>query len=330
MIAHAQRYLDICHNRPKPKLIIDTDPGQDDAAAILMALGLEKMGLVELLGITTVAGNVSLDLVSKNARIIADWANRADLGIYAGAEKPLLLPLVTAEEVHGKNGLSGVQLHKPQTPLQNLHAVAYLIDLLTHVEHSSVTLCPIGPLTNIAQMLSLAPEAAHGIKEIVLMGGAFFHPGNITPVAEFNFFVDPHAAQIVLQSGIPLRILPLDVTHQTCLSTERIAALRTLNNQNGPRLADILTSYERHDIQQFGVEGSPLHDPCAIACAIFPELFGQKHVHVAVETKGELTMGACVVDWWQTTKAKPNAYWANGVDADALFELLTLAVAQLP
>ena len=330
MTAHAQRYLDYCHNRRKPQLIIDTDPGQDDAAAILMALGLEKMGLLEVLALTTVAGNVTLHNTSKNACVIADWAGRSDLGVYGGAEKPLIKPLINAQHVHGNNGLGGMQLHKPKTPLQALHAVAYMVDLLTHAEPYSITICAVGPLTNIAHMLSLAPEASRGIKEIVIMGGSYFHPGNVTPMAEFTFYVDPHAAQVVLQAGVPLRILPLDVTHQALLTRERIQSLAAIKNENGPRLATLLDHYERHEQASLHEGGAPLHDPCAIACALIPELFEQKRVHVAVETQGQLTMGACVVDWWNKSKAIPNANWATAVDDEAFFDLFNTAIAALP
>ncbi len=314
----------------KPTIIIDTDPGQDDAAAILMAFGFANQGLANVAALTAVAGNVGLELTSKNARIICDWAGQSQTPVYAGASKPLIQPLVTAEEVHGKNGLDGVPLHEPKTPLKSLHAVPFLIETLLAAAPNSITLCPIGPLTNIAQVLSLAPECAQGIKEIVLMGGTYFEAGNITPAAEFNFYVDPHAAQIVLQSGVPITILPLDVTHKACVTQARMDTLKALNNANGPRLAAILHSYERYDIQQFGLDGGPLHDPCALAYAVFPELFQGKQVAVNVETHGTFTMGASVVDWWQKSPQAPNAYWVTDVDADGLFAKLTAAIATLP
>ena len=209
----------------KIRLIIDTDPGQDDAAAILMAHGLAKRGLIDFMALTVVAGNVSLHHTATNARIICDWAGEKDFPVYAGAGKPLLRSLVTAEEVHGKTGLDGVELHEPVCPLQPVHAVPYLIDTLRKADDASITICPIGPLTNIAQALSLAPDIGRAIKNIVLMGGNYFEAGNITPAAEFNFYVDPHAAQVVLQSGVPITILPLDVTHKaTSVSTHKNSA----------------------------------------------------------------------------------------------------------
>lgn len=314
----------------KIRLIIDTDPGQDDAAAILMAHGLAKRGMIDFMAITAVAGNVGLHYTAKNARIICDWAGRQDFPVYAGSGKPLLRPLVTAEEVHGKNGLDGVVLHEPECPLQPDNAVTYLIDTLKSAPDQSITLCPIGPLTNIAQALSLAPEIVRGIKRIVMMGGNYFEAGNITPAAEFNFYCDPHAARIVLQSGAPISVLPLDVTHKACITTPRMDVLRNQNNANGKRLADILQSYERFDTQKFGLEGGPLHDPCAIACAVFPDLFEGRECHVEVETGSELTMGACVVDWWGTTGKPANVRWITEVDADGLFDELAQSIAQLP
>lgn len=314
----------------KIRLIIDTDPGQDDAAAILMAHGLAKRGLVDFMALTVVAGNVGLHHTANNARIICDWAGEKAFPVYAGAAKPLLRSLVTAEEVHGKTGLDGVELHQPECPLQPVHAVPYLIDTLRKADDASITICPIGPLTNIAQAITLAPDIVRAIKNIVLMGGNYFEAGNVSPAAEFNFYVDPHAAQIVLQSGAPITALPLDVTHKACITTPRMDVLRKQNNINGKRLADILQSYERFDTQKFGLEGGPLHDPCAIAYAVFPELFKGKNCHVAVETQSELTMGACVVDWWGTTGKPANVNWITEVDADKMFAELAKSIEVLP
>ena len=314
----------------KIRLIIDTDPGQDDAAAILMAHGLAKRGLVDFMALTVVAGNVGLHHTANNARIICDWAGETSFPVYAGAAKPLLRSLITAEKVHGKTGLDGAELHQPECPLQPVHAVPYLIDTLRKADDASITICPIGPLTNIAQAVTLAPDIVRAIKNIVLMGGNYFEAGNITSAAEFNFYVDPHAAQIVLQSGVPITVLPLDVTHKACITTPRMDVLRRQNNTNGKRLADILQSYERFDTQKFGLEGGPLHDPCAVACTVFPELFSGKHCHVAIETQSELTMGACVVDWWGTTGKPANVNWITEVDADKMFEELAASIQALP
>ncbi len=207
------------------KIIIDTDPGQDDAFAILLALASPE---VDLLGITTVAGNVPLALTTLNARKICELAGRPDTPIYAGCDRPMRVPLVTAEHVHGATGLDGYDLPDPVMPVQAQNGVDFLIETLRREPAGTVTLCPLGPLTNIATALSRAPDIAARIKRIVLMGGGFFEGGNITPAAEFNIFVDPDAATVVLGSGVAVTILPLDVTHKVLTSPARIAALRAI------------------------------------------------------------------------------------------------------
>lgn len=313
-----------------PNIIIDTDPGQDDAIAILFAFGLQNLKRVQILALTCVAGNVPLPLTSKNARIICDWAKQEHMPVYAGADKPLQKELLTAEEVHGKNGLDGVQLHDPRTPLQTQHAAVFLSELLKSVPPKSIALCPVGPLTNIAQALILAPECAQGIKEIVIMGGTFFEAGNVTPVSDFNFYVDPQAAKIVLNSGVPITVVPLDVTHKACITQERIAQLAALPNENGKRLADILTSYQRFDTENFKLTGAPLHDPCAVAYCVYPELFSGKEVFVDIELGGEYSEGASIVDWWGALGKKPTARWITEVNAEGLFDKLIEAAATLP
>lgn len=314
----------------KIPLIIDTDPGQDDAAAILMAFGLQNLGLIDLIAITTVAGNVPLNYTTENARMICDWANETRTPVYAGMEKPLIKSLVSAEEVHGQYGLDGILRHEPNTPLQRLHAVPFLVETLLNAPEKSITICAIGPLTNIAQALSLAPECKQGIKEIVIMGGCYFEAGNITPAAEFNFYVDPHAAKIVFDSGIPIVVLPLDVTHKARITQDRMQKLRELDNQNGARLADILQSYERYDTQKFGLDGAPLHDPCAVAYIAYPELFHSRICFVDIETSGRITEGASVVDWYGKLAQTENAKWTTALEEEAFFEALTAAIATLP
>ncbi|MBQ5429543.1 MAG: nucleoside hydrolase, partial [Neisseriaceae bacterium] len=264
------------------------------------------------------------------ARIICDWAERRDLPVYQGAVKPLAKALLTAEEVHGKTGLDGVPLHEPQTPLQNEHAAVFLAQTLLAAEKNSITLVPIGPLTNLALAFLLYPDCVAGVKEIVIMGGTFFEAGNVTPNADFNFFVDPLAAQIVLESGANIRIVPLDVTHKALATKERMQKLRDLPNENGKRVADILQSYGRFDTQQFGLNGGPLHDPCAVACAVRPELFSYKEVFVAVDTSTGLCEGASSVDWHGKSGKNANVKWCYAVDDNAFFDYFTQAIAALP
>jgi purine nucleosidase len=277
-----------------------------------------------------VAGNVPIDLTSRNARIVLDWANRTEVPVYAGCPRPLVRDLVTAQHIHGKQGLEGVPLHEPKIEVAKDHAVDFLIKTLRVAPESSVTICSIGPLTNLAATLVQAPYVKRGIKEIVMMSGAYFKRGNITPTAEFNIYVDPHAATVVFESGLPITVLPLDVTHKLLTTTARIDRIKNLGNRAGKLIAAILTSYERHEIKKFGSEGGPLHDPCVIGYLLEPGLFSGRRVNVAVEIYSDLTLGETVVDWNQVTERPPNAIWINNVDADGFYSLLTNTVTRLP
>jgi purine nucleosidase len=309
------------------KIIIDTDPGQDDAAAIMLALGSPDE--LAVLGITTVAGNVPLALTSKNARITCDFSNRKDVKVFAGCEKPMKRPLVTAEHVHGATGLDGPELFEPETPLQPQHAVDFIIDTLRSEASGTVTLCPLGALTNIATALIRAPDIAGRVQQIVLMGGAYFEVGNITPTAEFNIYVDPEAAEIVFKSGIPIVMIPLDLTHKVLTLKARVNRIRALGTRAALALADMLDFFERFDIKKYGSDGGPLHDPNVIAYLLKPELYDGRMCNVEIETGSELTLGMTVVDWWQVTDRKHNALVLKDVDSDGFFDLLTERVARL-
>ena len=308
-------------------LIIDTDPGQDDAVAILLALASPE---INLLGITTVAGNVPLALTQENARKICDLAGRTDMQVFAGLDRPLVRPLVTAEHVHGRTGLDGPVLPDPETPLQEQHAVDYIIDTLRREPAGSVTLAPIGPLSNIAMAMQRAPDIIPRIRQIILMGGAYFEVGNITPAAEFNIYVDPHAAQIVFASGVPVIMMPLDVTHKALTRTDRVAALRAIGNRTGVAVAEMLEFFERFDEAKYGSDGGPLHDPCTVAWMIAPDIFNGRPCNVEIETASPLTMGMTVVDWWQVSSRPHNALVIGDLDADRFFELITERLATLP
>ncbi|WP_171231500.1 nucleoside hydrolase [Ruegeria sp. HKCCA4812] len=312
---------------PPRKIIIDTDPGQDDAVAILLALASPED--IEVLGITAVAGNVPLELTAKNARIVCELAGRTDTPVYAGCDRPLNRPLVTAEHVHGKTGLDGPDLPDPQMPLAEGHAVDFIIDTLRAEEPDTVTLCPLGPLTNIATAFSKAPDIVDRVQEIVLMGGAYFEVGNITPTAEFNIHVDPEAADIVFKSGRPIVVMPLDVTHKALVTKPRNDAFRALGNKVGLAVAEMTDFFERFDKEKYGSAGAPLHDPCVTAYLIRPELFSGRHVNVEIETQSELTMGMTVADWWGVTDRAPNALFIGEIDADGFFNLLTERLARL-
>ena len=302
------------------KIIIDTDPGQDDALAILLALASQEL---HVLGITTVAGNVPLPLTQKNARKVCELAGKPDTPVYAGASCPMVRPLVTAEHVHGRTGLDGPDLPEPAMPLQEQHAVDFIVETLRRHPAGEVTLCTLGPLTNVALALQRAPDIAARIQQIVMMGGGFFEGGNITPAAEFNIYVDPHAADVVFRSGIPLVVMPLDVTHQVLTTHKRLNAIAALGTPVAKACVELLEFFERYDEQKYGSDGGPLHDPCVIAYLLQPQLFQGRDCNVVVETGSELTMGMTVVDWWGVSGRPANARVMRTVDADGFFELLT-------
>lgn len=309
------------------KIIIDTDPGQDDAVAILLALASPED--VEVLGITAVAGNVPLDLTSKNARIICELAGKVDVPVYEGCDRPMGRDLVTAEHVHGKTGLDGPDLPDPEMPVEDAHAVDFIIDTVRNHDSGTVTLCPLGPLTNIATALEKAPDIADRIQQIVLMGGAYFEVGNITPAAEFNIYVDPQAADIVFKSGVDIVVMPLDVTHKALVTKERNDAFRDLGTPVGVAVAQMTDFFERFDKEKYGSNGAPLHDPCVTAYLIRPDLFSGRHINVEIETTSELTLGMTVADWWGVTDRAPNATFIGDVDADGFFALLTERLGRL-
>ncbi len=308
------------------KIIIDTDPGQDDAVAILLALASPEL---QVLGITAVAGNVPLRLTERNARIICELAGRPDMKVFAGCDGPLRRKLVTAEHVHGKTGLDGPQLADPVMPLQEQHAVDFIIETLRREPAGQVTLCPLGPLTNIATAFQKAPDIVDRVQQIVLMGGAYFEVGNITPAAEFNIYVDPEAAEIVFKSGVPLVVLPLDVTHKALTNRKRVEAFRAMGTEPGRMVAEWTDFFERFDMQKYGSEGAPLHDPCVIAYLLRPDLFTGRHINVAIETQSDLTLGMTVADWWGVTNRAANALFIGGIDAEGFYALLTERIGRL-
>jgi len=304
----------------KRKIIIDCDPGQDDAVMLLLALACPDE--LDILGITTVAGNVPLDLTQRNARIMCELSGRTDVSVYAGCEKPMRHELITAENVHGKTGIDGVEVYEPTIPLQDRHAVDFIIGTLLESTDNSVTIVPTGPLTNLGQAIRRKPEILTKIKEIVLMGGAMREGGNTTPSAEFNILEDPDAADIVLHCGRPLTIVPLDVTHQALVSQNRIDLLRGLNTPIGTAVVGMMEFFNRFDSKKYGSEGAPLHDPCTIAYLLNPDLFQGKICNVEVETESPLTLGHTAVDFWGVTDRPKNANWLYRVDADGFFSLL--------
>ncbi len=276
----------------------------------------------DILGITTVAGNVPLDLTQRNARIICELAGRTDVPVFAGHEKPMRRDLITAENVHGKTGIDGINVYPPAVQLQDQHAVDFIIETLLNAADNSITLVPTGPLTNIAHALTRQADILPKIRQIVLMGGAMREGGNTTPCAEFNILVDPDAAQIVMHCGRPITVVPLDATHQVLVTRERIEQLRELDSPVGDAIVAMMAFFNRFDSEKYGSQGAPLHDPCTIAWLLKPELFKGKPCNVEVETESPLTMGHTAVDFWTVTDRPKNANWIYQVDADGFFALL--------
>lgn len=308
-------------------IIIDTDPGQDDAVAILLALA--SPGELDVLAITTVAGNVPLERTQENARKMVELAGRPEVPVYAGMPRPLVRPLRTAEYVHGATGLDGAELPPPAVPLAQGHAVDAIIDIVRERDPGTVTVCPLGPLTNVGAALTRAPDLRERIREIVLMGGGFFEGGNTTPAAEFNIYVDPHAADVVFRSGIPITMMPLDVTHRALIMPRHLERLRDLGTPVGDAVAGLLDFFNRYDIERYGTEGAPLHDPCVIAWLLDPEIFSGRDCAVSVETMSELTMGMTVVDWWGLTDDPATAHVVRDLDAERFFDLVIDRLARL-
>jgi purine nucleosidase len=310
------------------KIIFDTDPGQDDMAAILLALASRDE--IEVLGIVAVAGNVPLSHTSRNALRICALAGRSDVPVFAGSEQPMGRKLVTAEHVHGKTGLDGPDLPEPKIKLQAKPGVDHIVETIRASAKGEITLVTLGPLTDIALALNRAPEIAGKIREIVMMAGAYFEGGNITPTAEFNVYVDPTAADIVLKSGIPIVMMPLDVTHRVLVTPPRMERLFALGNRSGKALAEALSFSRNFDIKKYGWDGAPLHDPTTIAYLLKPALFQGRDINVSIETQSELTIGMTVADYWGVTKRPVNARYIRDVDADGFFALLTERIGRLP
>ena len=302
-----------------PAIIVDCDPGVDDAIALLLGFGA---GL-PITAVTTVAGNVPLDLTFGNARKICALARRYSLPVYKGCPRPLLKPLATAEEVHGVTGLQGANLPEADTFPPTEHAVTFLIQHLLETP-DPIVVAALGPLTNLAVALVQCPQIADNISQLVVMGGAR-DTGNITPAAEFNMFVDPHAAHIVLSAGIPTTLITLDTTHQVLTTAERLDSIRAIANPVSNAAAGMLSFYGQKDVDHYGLEGAPLHDPCVMAYLHSPELFTTRRVKVAVETVGEHTQGQTVIDW-HSDGSGSTIQVVETVDVEGVYALLLEAL----
>ena len=304
---------------PRP-IIIDCDPGQDDAVALLLAMASPDE--LDLLGVTAVAGNVPLALTERNVRMMCDIAN-SSVPVFAGCAKPMVRDAISAEYIHGETGINGIDVFEPKTLLQDKHAVDFIIETLLEKDTVPVTLIPTGPLTNIATAIERNREILPHIAEIVIMGGAMREGGNRTPSAEFNILVDPHAADLVFNCGRPITLIGLDVTHRVLSTEERVARIGALDNPVAAATVGMLSFFHRYDTEKYSSQGTPLHDPCTVAYLLQPELFKTKVCNVSVETESELTMGHTAVDFWHVTDRPKNVNWAYDVDADGFYDLLT-------
>ena len=308
-------------------IVIDCDPGQDDAIALLLALASPDE--LDLLGITTVAGNVRLPMTQRNARLVCEMVGRV-APVYAGCERPLVRDLVTAEEYHGVEGLNGIEIYEPGLALEQDHAVSFLIRTLEQAKDDSVTLVCIAPLTNIAMTLIQAPHVAPKIKEVVMMGGSVREAGNVTAAAEFNVYVDPHAADVVLRCGRPITIFGLDATHQARVPQRWRERMNDLPDTSAAHILKVLVDYFSRAYKDiYGQDTAPIHDVLTVAYLLEPKLFAGLQCNVQVELASKLTMGATVVDVWGFSDQPANATWITEVNTNGLFDLLLRRVAAL-
>ncbi|MFX0549578.1 pyrimidine-specific ribonucleoside hydrolase RihA [Hathewaya histolytica] len=309
----------------KIPVIIDCDPGHDDAIALMLALGNER---IDVKAVTTSAGNQTPDKTLNNALRVLSFLGLDNIEVAQGAKKPMMRDLIIAPEVHGESGLDGPELPQPSFKESSRNAIEVIADVLKNSDEK-ITLIPTGPLTNIAIFLSTYPELKDKIERISLMGGAAFG-GNWTPAAEFNILVDPEAADVVFKSGVPITMCGLDVTHKAQVYDEDIEKFRGLSNATGKLVAELLDFFAIfHKDERFGFKGAPLHDPCAVACIIDPSIIKTKKCHVDIETNGEFTLGATVVDYNDILKKEKNVDVAFDIDRERFIQMIYDSVKNL-
>jgi len=294
------------------KILLDCDPGHDDAIALMLALASPE---VELLGVTTVAGNQTLDKTTANAIRLLEFAGRADVPVAAGADRPLVREQYVASYVHGETGLDGPDLPPPQSSPVERHAVDFLADKIRETG-GDVTLVPTGPLTNVALMLALHTDARPA--RIVLMGGAIAE-GNVTPAAEFNIWADPEAAARVFGSGIDVTMVGLDVTHRALFTN---AHVERLTGRVGRMVAELLEFYGHFHKEVYNFDGSPIHDAVAVAHVIRDDLIKTEHLNTEIDVESELCRGRTVVDVWRRSGRDPNSHVGVDIDSDGFLDLL--------
>jgi inosine-uridine nucleoside N-ribohydrolase len=304
-------------------ILVDCDPGHDDAIALLLALASPEL---DLLGVTTVAGNQTLEKTTANALRVLEFAGRSDVPVAVGADRPLARELFVAAYVHGESGLDGPQLPEPAGAPVEQHAVDFLAERIAGAGRP-VTLVPVGPLTNVALLLARHPEAAENLERIVLMGGAVAE-GNVTPAAEFNVYVDPEAAWRVFRSGVPVTMIGLDVTHKALLTVAHAERLRA-SGRVGRLVAELYDFFLEYHRRTYGTEGAPIHDAVAVAQVLRPGIVETLHRHVDVDCESQLCRGRTVVDLWARTGNEPNAEVGVDINADGFLELLCERIGSL-
>ena len=306
------------------KIIIDCDPGHDDMVALMVGLASED---AQVVGITTVAGNQTGEKTFLNARRVLTMIQRNDVPLAKGASKPLVRPLMTAEFIHGDSGLEGAELPEPEGIVLDISARDLMVKILSESDEK-IILVPTGPLTNIATLITSAPEILNKIERIVLIGGGI-RDSNVTPGAEFNIIVDPEAARIVFQSGIPLTQVGLDVTNKTLLTYEDIDLITQMNGKISSYVGPLLKFFANMNKQNFGINGAPVHDALAVATAIWPNIVETEFLNVVIETQGEFTLGQTVTDVYKVTGRAPNVEVAISVDVNRMRDIMINTIKKL-
>lgn len=310
------------------RVIIDTDPGQDDTFALFLALGSRE---IDILGITTVAGNVPLSQTADNARRIVELAGYPDIPVFAGADRPLLREPRPVPEIHGETGIDGWNWAPAKQPVEPQHAVDWMVETLLREPSRSVSVVALGPQTNLALALRRAPQIAARMARIVFMGGGYFERGNITPAAEYNIFVDPEAAAIVLGSAVDITAIPLDCTHNAPAPIGWSAECEALGTEVGRACAGMLRFYENYGNKKHGTQSRPLHDAVAVGALLWPDLFEGRLCPVEIECHGRLTTGMTVVDWLRQTGRPDNCLWLRRcIDPAELYRRMLVEIARLP
>ncbi|MHC1551182.1 nucleoside hydrolase [Phyllobacterium sp. K27] len=300
-------------------IIVDCDPGIDDAIALLAAFVSPELNI---LGVTAVCGNQPLERTVRNALQICELGGRTDIPVYAGCFRPMLREPIHGQ-FHGKTGLGNTILAEPAKKVEPISAVDFLINALTAAAKSQkpITFCCLGPMTNLAVALRMKPQIAEGIERVIMMGGAYREPGNRTMTAEFNVLADPHAAHVVFSSGIPIIALALDATHQVMLKPEHVVEFSSVSGRISGTLAELMAFWDRDDVRRYGSRGGPLHDPLVIAYLLRPGLFETQRARVFVEYESELCMGQTVADWYGKSGLEPNTDIVTKVDAEGVIAL---------